>query len=51
MDGGNIALRRMSAADFERFRRYSVGHHAKDLERFYPPEAVPPRRRKITAAR
>ncbi len=51
MDGGNIALRRMSAAEFERFRRYSVDHHAKDLERFYPPEIARPRRRKITAAR
>ncbi len=30
-------LRRMDAAEFERFRKYSVEHHAKDLERFLPP--------------
>ena len=27
----------MDAAGFSRFRKYSVQHHAKDLERFLPP--------------
>ena len=33
-------LRRMDAAEFERFRKYSVEHHAKDLERFFPSETA-----------
>ena len=33
-------LRRMDADGFERFRKHSVEHHAKDLERFFPPETA-----------